>query len=532
MVLRQLLIAASVWRQSQANWRINTVKEDGGLEMAAKDSRITRRQLLIRAASSVVVLTGVGSLAGCAGQAAPAPTSAPAAPAAPAAAPTAGAAPTSAPTVGAAPTTAPTQAAAAASSGDVPMVGAIPDNVLNGTAPTPKFSGEIDLGAMYPRSGANAYLGEETWRGVELAMKVQNAKGGINGKEIKITIVDVPDTNSAVSAVQRLITQNHMQLIMGTFASASAYAASPIAERAGVIYYETNGTADNLTQRGFKYFFRASSPTANIATQGVSVTKDGLTSILKIPANQLKVAIIHEDGDWGTQSGNNLEKDVKAAGMQLLAREPYSATSVDLSPLVLKMKSLNPDVLLAASYTPDAQLFWKQCRDATWRPKALVGNGSGHTDTSFYKAFGSAANGVLDADFPQYDMSPKAAPGITQYIQLYKKTYNENMRGPQSLVAYTSASTLWDILARAGSLDPEAVRQAILATDIPIGKTPIGWGEKFAPPGDPNAGTNLRTFAAAMQWQAGGKFVTVWPKTLAAGDIQDIPLVPWSDVKS
>jgi branched-chain amino acid transport system substrate-binding protein len=77
-------------------------------------------------------------------------------------------------------------------------------------------------------------------------------------------------------------------------------------------------------------------------------------------------------------------------------------------------------------------------------------------------------------------------------------------------------------------MDPEVIRKTAMETDIPIGKTPVGWGYKFAPPGDPNMGTNLRTFTAVMQWQE-GKFVTVYPKQLAAGQVQFIPLRKWSE---
>jgi branched-chain amino acid transport system substrate-binding protein len=429
-------------------------------------------------------------------------------------------------------TCAPTPAHAAASpavaKSPVPVVGAIPEEFLKGTLPAPKFSGEIRLGALYPRSGPNSYLGEETWRGVELATKVQNAKGGINGKEIKITVADAPDIQTGVSEVERLINKEGLKVVMGTFTSGVAYATSAVAERNGVIYWETNGVADNLTQRGFKYLFRPSARTSQQAAGAVNITKDVLASMFNIPANQLKVAIINEDSQWGSEVGHYAEQFSKATGFQLVAHEAYSTKAIDLSSVVLKLKSLDPDVVIAASYTPDATLFWKQSRELQFMPKALVGTDSGYTARDFYKAFGSDANGVFSSDFPQYDQNPEAAPGITEYMQLYRKTYNEEMRGPQSLVAFTGASTLFDVLARAKSMDPEVIRTAALETDIPLAKTPVGWGVKFAPPGDPNMGTNLRTYMAVMQWQE-GKYVTVYPKEMAAGSIQYVPMRKWSE---
>ena len=416
-----------------------------------------------------------------------------------------------------------------AAAANVPMVGAIPDEYMKGTMPTPKFNGEIRIGALYPRTGINSYLGEEAWRGVELAMKLQNAKGGIRGKEIKISLADAPDIQTGVSEVERLISREGLKVIMGTFTSGVSYATTAVAERNGVIYWESNAVADNITQRGFKYLFRSSMRTSQTAGGAVNITKDALAPMLKIPVNQLKVAIINEDSQWGSEVGHYAEQLSKAAGFQVLAHEAYSAKTVDLSSLVLKLKTLNPDVVIAASYTPDSTLYWKQARELDFMPKAMVGTGSGHSARDFYKTFGSDANGLISSDFPQYDQSPEAAPGITEYMQLYRKTYNDEMRGPASLCTFVTASVLWDVLARANSMDPEVIRKAALETDIPIGKTTIGWGIKYAPPGDPNMGTNLRSFSAACQWQEGGKFVTVYPKNLAAGPIQYVPMRKWSE---
>jgi branched-chain amino acid transport system substrate-binding protein len=417
----------------------------------------------------------------------------------------------------------PTPAPAAA-----PVVGAISEEFLKGTMSAPKFNGEIRLGALFPRSGSNSYLGEEAWRGMELAMKVQNAKGGIKGKEIKITVADAPDIQTGVSEVERLINKEGLKVITGTFASGVSYGTTAVAERNGVFYWEATCTADNITQRGLKYVFRASSRMSSSAAGAVNFSKDVLAPMMKIPINQLKVAVINEDSQWGSESGKYAEQFSKEAGFQVLAHEAYSAKAIDLSSLVLKLKTLNPDVVIAASYIPDANLFWKQARELGFMPKALIGMGSGHTARDFFKAMGSDSNGVSSADFPQYDQNPEGAPGITEYMQLYRKTYNDEMRGPQSLVSYTSGSVLWDVLIRANSMDPEVIRKTAMETDIPIGKTPVGWGYKFAPPGDPNMGTNLRTFTAVMQWQE-GKFVTVYPKQLAAGQVQFIPLRKWSE---
>jgi branched-chain amino acid transport system substrate-binding protein len=420
------------------------------------------------------------------------------------------------------------QGPARAATAGGPMVGAIPEALLKGTLPAPKFTGEIRIGSLFPRSGVNAYLGEESWRGAELAVKVINAKGGINGKEVKVTIVDTPDPSAGVSEAERLISKEGMKIITGTTTSFVSYAVSELTERNRVIMWEEGAVATSLTARGFKYMFRTCIRSSDSALRAVQLAKDGLAPLLKIPVNQLKVAMVHEDSQYGADMGKYAEQYAKEAGIPLLTREAYSTKTVDLSSLVLKLKGLNPDVLLACQFTPDAILFWKQARELDFMPKAMIGTGAAHSVRDFYKAFGSAADGIFSCDYPQFDQNPEAAPGITEFMQLYRKTYNEEMRAPHSLVSFTGFSVLWDVLARAGSTDPDAVRKAAHETDIPLGKTPVGWGVKFAPPGDPDQGTNTRAYAAGMQWQEGGKFVTVWPRETAAGEIKYIPMTPWS----
>jgi len=418
---------------------------------------------------------------------------------------------------------------ARAATAEEPMVGAIPEALLKGNMPAPKFTGEIRIGSVFPRSGVNAYLGEESWRGLELAVKVINAKGGINGKEVKVTIVDTPDPSTAVSEAERMISREGIKIITGTTTSFISYAVSELTERNRVIMWEEGAVATSLTARGFKYLFRTCNRSSDTAFRAVQLAKDGLPPLLKIPISRLKVAMLNEDSQYGADMGKYAEQYAKEAGIPFLTREPYSNKSVDLSSLVLKLKALNPDVLLAAQFVPDALLFWKQARELGFMPKAMIGTGAAHSVRDFYKGVGNAANGIFSCDYPQFDQSPKAAPGIPRFMQFYKMTYNEEVRAPHSLVSFSGFSVLWDVLVRAGSTDPDAVRKAALETDIPLGKTPIGWGVKFAPPGDPDQGTNTRTYAAGMQWQEGGKFVTVWPREIAANEIKYIPMSPWSE---
>ena len=254
----------------------------------------------------------------------------------------------------------------------------------------------------------------------------------------------------------------------------------------------------------------------------IDYTKNVIAPKLGIAADKLKVAIVHEDGLYGTTVGNAEEKGGKAAGLNIVANEAYSATATDLSSLILKLKSLQPDILWATSYIQDLLLFWKQAREVNFAPKAVIGSGGGYSLTDFAKALGADANGVLNVDFTQYNISENYAKGLKDYVKLYKDTFKEPPRSGHSLANYVGTQFLWDAIAKAGSTDPDAVRQGALALDIPEGQTANGWGCKFAGPKEKQAGQNLRALPVVMEWKDGAQY-TLYPKDAAVSDVT----LPW-----
>jgi len=123
--------------------------------------------------------------------------------------------------------------------------------------------------------------------------------------------------------------------------------------------------------------------------------------------------------------------------------------------------------------------------------------------------------------------SEKFCPGIAEYSSRYQKIFGHPPRSGHSLRAYNGLLIAFDIIKKAGSLDAEALRQAALAIDIPEGKTPTGWGVKFAPPGHPSMGTNLRAKPIVMQWFEQEQYA-VWPALAAVKDMV-IPLPSWEE---
>ena len=125
---------------------------------------------------------------------------------------------------------------------------------------------------------------------------------------------------------------------------------------------------------------------------------------------------------------------------------PYSAKTVDLSSLILRLKGAKVDVVLQTAYQNDAILFFSQARRG-FKPKVVIGAGGGYSLADTAKAVGADMNGVFDLDFPQSSINPAGAPGLDKFLEAYKSTYKSD---PQSghLTNYVGAKAFFDAIAR------------------------------------------------------------------------------------
>ena len=367
----------------------------------------------------------------------------------------------------------------------------------------------IRVGALFPFSGSLAAFGTDTFRGLELATEERNAQGGIRGSKIELVKADAVDTSQAVSEARRLVSNEKVQAVFGTYASGLSFAATQVAELAGVPYFELTGTADNITGRGFKYVFRFSPNASTVAEGTMLALSDIIIPHLKVEPKNLKIAFVHEDGIFGSTVVARQLAVAKEKGYQVVATLPYSAKSVDMSSVVLKLKAAGAEIILATSYESDTILLMRQFDASKFSPKAVIGTGGGWSLDSTAKALDGKINGTFSSDFPSIAMNDAGAPGLKHFIERYKSKYGTLPSASYSLVAYVGAMQTFDALAKAKSLDKDDVRTAMLALDVPKGKTAIGWGVKFA-----ENGQNTRAYASILQWQDGRR-VVVSPKEIA-----------------
>lgn len=374
----------------------------------------------------------------------------------------------------------------------------------------------LKIGALYPLSGGLALLGEESFRGAELAVEEANKNGGIaGGKKIELVKGDAVDADAAQAEANRLINQENIKTIVGSYSSSISFAASEVAERSGVLYWELGAVSDTITDRKYKYVVRTNPPASYFSKVHVDFIKEVVTKKLGKDIKDIKVSLVYEDSTYGTTIADEAANLAKKEGINLVSKQGYSAGSNDLSSVVLNTKKAAPDVLIAVSYLNDAILLARQSEELGLKVPVFIGSGGGHTMTDFKDAMGEKANGILDIDFPQYQINREATPGIEEFIALYKEKYGEAPRSGHSLTNYMGMKVVLDVMDKVGEVDPDKLKEEALKYTAKPGSTVTGWGVEF----DQESGQNKLGQPYVHQW-INGELKTVWPENVSVEEPQ------------
>ncbi|HWQ78320.1 MAG TPA: ABC transporter substrate-binding protein [Anaerovoracaceae bacterium] len=382
----------------------------------------------------------------------------------------------------------------------------------------------VKLGAVYPLSGANALLGEESLRGAQLAVDEVNKAGGLWGKQIELVIADAPDVTAGQTEAERLITKEGMPLLFGAYSSALANVVSDVCARYEIPYFELGGIGSDIMNKGYPYLWRTCSDATAFGQGQANFYDQAVLPKLGIDKASSKIVVAHEDSLFGTSVGEAAIEQFKSLGYSEanIKEIPYAATSVDLSSVIMDAKSFNPDAFLAISYVSDAILMGRQAQELNFQPKVWIGGGAGWAMKDTQEGIGKGIYGIYDVDWPQYAMNKDNAKGLDEYIAYYKETYGQDPRSGHSLGEYVGAQMMLEVLEKAGSLDKDAIKEAAASMDKPVGTYTGGWGVKFD-----ERGQNINAPAVMFMWTQ-EQLVAVWPEQYAVTDAV-VPMPTWAE---
>jgi branched-chain amino acid transport system substrate-binding protein len=348
-------------------------------------------------------------------------------------------------------------------------------------------SGEtITIGSLHPLSGSAAADGQQMDNGAKLAIDAINEAGGIeslDGAQLELASADTqgaPEVGQ--SEAQRLIEDGAVALV-GTYQSAVSQNVAAVAERNQVPFVIDVSSADAILQQGYKFTFRLQPSAKVLAERGAEYLAD-VSKNADAPAQ--KVAILHEQGPFGTAIKDTFSAKAEELGMEIGPVISYDPASVsDFTTQITTVRESGADVLMVAGYYRDGVLVANAVNTVKPGLAAVWGVANGAFDTpQFPGEVGEAGEGFFDANY-RLDMTN---PDTQELADKYKQEFGDDIR-TAAVLSYDAVRVVAAALEKAGDASPQAVRDAIAETELdsliaqdgPIAFDEAGENENAAP---------------------------------------------------
>ncbi|WP_213774974.1 ABC transporter substrate-binding protein [Bradyrhizobium sp. dw_78] len=385
----------------------------------------------------------------------------------------------------------------------------------------------VKIGAVFPLSGNAASAGIHAKFAIETALDIINnphpefgnfplannaGLAGLGGAKVEVVFADnqgSPATGQ--NQALRLITEEKVVALTGSYQSGITLTASAIAEKYGIPFVNGESVAANLTERGFKWFFRVTP----VATDFARIYFDFLKEMKAAGVKTDNVALVHDNTEYGTSVASVITSVFKENGQSIALDIPYAVNATDVQSQILQLKEKQPDVVIMIAYASDAILYQKTMQSLDYKPPMMIADDSGFSDPSFIKAVGKISQGVFNRS--SWNVGPAGSPTAI-IADMYKKRSGDEMddtAGRQMQAFFV----LCEAIDRAGSTDPAKIQAALKATDLKPDQLMMGYkGVKFD-----DKGQNILASGLIIQLQDGENYVAVWPKANAEKD----PVLPY-----
>lgn len=384
---------------------------------------------------------------------------------------------------------------------------------------------DVKIGILLPLTGSAASYSQRVKFGFDLAQEEINKAGGIKslgGAKLNLIYADTQaKPEVGVSEAQRLALQENVVVILGALYSSTTYPASEISERYKVPWLVQSSVRDDITDRGFKYLFRANQKSALDAATMVNTMVE---MNKRMKTDYKTIALVYDNSDAPQANMANLKKLAAQAGFTIVADESFPPNAADLAPQALKAKGASPDVLMMAMSTPDGILFQKALADNNVDVKAIISYGDSTSDPAYYEALGKRAEYVISNN--EWDSGLVATiPAAKVVNDAFTAKFNEPMPA-HAAQAYSNIYIIADALERAGSVDRDKVRDALAKTSITSGPAMIMPYAKieFGPDGQ-----NPYPREVATQYLNGKNHIVYPTELMEPGFVPGWPAPSWAE---
>jgi branched-chain amino acid transport system substrate-binding protein len=371
--------------------------------------------------------------------------------------------------------------------------------------------GPIVIGISLSSSGDFSDPSAAAKKGYELWADTTNAHGGLLGRKVQLKIVDdASSPDQVVTNYQNLITKDHVDIVFGPFSTLLSAPAAKVANRYGYAFIEPAGGGPAIfDEKLHNVFF----------VQPAPVVAGGLVFanyILSLPASQRpKTAAYPElDDPFASPIAEAVRQKFEAAGIRTVYKTVYPPETVDFSPIVSKMASVNPDVVVGGTQVADGFALTKAMIEQKFSPKLLfLSNGSNDPVNFPDKVGAKNTEGIFGAgDW----FADESSPGNNQFVSAYAAKYGKGPIDSTSAEAYAAGQVLQAAVQRVNSLDNGKIISVLHQGSWPCVEGNLTWNSIGEPQGED----------LLVEW-VNGQLIPVYPSSVAL----HAPVIPkpnWS----
>ena len=363
----------------------------------------------------------------------------------------------------------------------------------------------VKVGVVHPVTGWAQYSGSQCRTGAMMAIEEINAAGGIKsmgGAMLEPMLGDAQSKPEIGASEVEKMAEAGVSAIVGAYASNICLATTQAAAKHGIPHAVDVGVSDKIVTRGLTNTFRFGPGFGAVTKAGV----EGFLAVNEAAGNPTKtVAIVNEETTgFGAGIAGIMTKGLKPAGIEVVEVLSHPTPNKDFRNIALKLKEINPDVVVPSHYYNEGVLFLRTLQRQKVQPKAIYSVlGGASSQYRFLKEFPDAAQYVMDCNH-WFDPKNATALALQKKINDAGLFYNYEV-----FLAYTAMMFTVDAIERAGSSDREAITAAMTASTwdgsiMPYGPTKIENGQN----------TGAKPLVTQVQ---GDQIVVVNPSEYASG---------------
>ncbi|MGH3383873.1 MAG: ABC transporter substrate-binding protein [Nocardioidaceae bacterium] len=369
---------------------------------------------------------------------------------------------------------------------------------------------EIKIGLPHPLTGVWAEGGQNSVNGALLAIEDVNEAGGVESLEgAKFAPVEADtsseDPGQAASVTRRLVQQDGVSALIGSYVSALTLTASTEAEK-GRIPMLTQAFTDELTGRGYKYLFQLPPASSEIGASTVPYVRDAFATA-KVPVQ--RVAVVSSNDAALKAQAEGTAKAAEGEGLDVVSKKFYPIDITDASVLSQQVMRSKPDIVFIGGPTQAAILVVQTMRSLGYEGPMVGLGGGGILNKGFAEALGENVNGVLSMAAWNWDMPYE---GVDDVNKRFMERFDEPFMPQEAGESYAAVWMLKEAMESTGSSEPEDIAKALREQSLTSGPGSLMPGGEV---GFDKSGLNPDTYPVMIQWQEGVPR-GVWPEDVQA----------------